>query len=199
MDKLGGKLDMKTINIIIIFGIVSLFLGLTILPSSNAEFTNLDASDFKMKEHSIQNVVILRFGPDGDLKTTKINIEIGDKSDVSEAINEKCNELYENDKQLQQFINERSIYQKIESHGYGYHFSIFLPMRQSKLIFRSAIIYRYFHDEDYTNINNQTLLLGPQKARILGFIGYICFSGRSFGYITINGYATFRIDIKPTI
>ena len=184
---------MKTINAIIVFAVIALFFGLAILPSSNASLSKIDAS-------TAQDIIILRFESDGNLITTKTSIEASNKSNFLETIRKKCNGLYENDEKLQQFIDKKGdSYTKIESQGYGFHFAFFRPMRQSKLIFRSAIIYRYFNDEDYTKANNQTIALGPHKGRILGFIGYVCFSDRFFGYAAINGYSIFRTDIKPTV
>ncbi|MGF3553940.1 MAG: hypothetical protein ACQXXF_01510, partial [Thermoplasmatota archaeon] len=149
---------------------------------------------------TVQNIIIFRFGPDGNVETTKTSIEINDKSNVLEAIRNKCNELYENDEELQQALDEKEDFSiKIESRGYGFHFAFFRPMRQSKLMLRSVILYRYFNDEDYTKVNNQTIATGPHKGRILVFVGYICFSDRFFGYIVIKGYSVFRIDIKQTI
>jgi hypothetical protein len=184
---------MKTTNAVIVFAVIALFFGLAILPSSSAGISKADAN-------TVQDIIILRFEPDGNVITTKTTIEIDDKSNALETIRKRCNALYENDEGLQQFLDKKGdSYTKIESQGYGFHFAFFHPMRQSKLIFRSAIIYRYFNDEDYTKANNQTIALGPHKGRILGFIGYVCFSDRFFGYAAINGYSIFRTDIKPTI
>jgi len=160
---------------------------LTILPSLNAD----------VQKSTIQNITILRFAPDGDTKTIAINIKTDDISNIPEIIKEKCNELDDNDKEMQQLIDEKDIiYQKIESQGHGLHFAIFRPMVKFKPILRVSLFYRYFNDEDYTILNNETTFLGPQKVRVLGFIGYVGFSTRFLGDFSINGYAVYRIDIK---
>lgn len=190
---------MKKIYVISVFLASALLIVLAILPSSYAGFYKEDKLNSIVKESTIQNIIILRFAPDGDVKTTAMDIEIDDISKISEIIEKKCNELNENDKEMQQLIDEKeNFYKKIESQGYGLHFALFRPMVKFKQILRASIFYRYFNDEDYTNINNQTILSGPQKVRILGFIGYVAFSVRFFGYVAINGYSIFRIDIKPT-
>lgn len=190
---------MKKINVISVFLASALLLVLAILPSSYAGFYKEDKISSNVKESTVQNIIILRFAPDGDVKTTAMDIEIDDISKISEIIEKKCNELNENDKEMQQLIDgKENFYKKIETQGHGFHFAFFRPMKQSKPILRSAILYRYFNDEDYTKVNNQTVALGPQKGRILGFIGYVGFSVRFFGYVAINGYSIFRIDIKPT-
>lgn len=190
---------MKKIYVISVFLASALLIVLAILPSSYAGFYKEDRFNSNVKESTVQNIIILRFTPDGDVKTTAMDIEIDDISKISEELEKKCNELNENDKEMQQLIDEKeNFYKKIESQGYGLHFALFRPMVKFKQILRASIFYRYFNDEDYTNINNQTILSGPQKVRILGFIGYVGFSGRFFGYVAINGYSIFRIDIKPT-
>jgi hypothetical protein len=183
----------KTVNAAIVLAVIALFFGLAMLPSSSAVISETDS-------YTIQNIIIFRFSPDGDVKTITTNMETNNKFNVSETIVKKCNALYQNDEELQQFIDKKGdSYPKIESQGYGFHFAFFRPMKQSKLMLRSMITYRYFNDEDYTKLNNQTIALGPQKGRIVGFIGYVCFSDRFFGYASINGYSILRTDIKPTI
>jgi|GEM_PF-1713347 len=184
---------MKTINAIAAFLITALFFGLAL-----SSFSTMGSS--KTGTQTVQSIIIFRFGPDGNVKTTKANIELNDKSNALEVIRDKCNALYDNDKELQQILYKwGGFHSKIESQGYGFHFAFFRPMKRSKLMLRSMIFFRYFNDTDYTKVNNQTIVIGPHKGRVIGFIGYVCFSNRFFGYTVIDGYSVFRIDIKTMI
>lgn len=177
-------------NMIIIFGFTALFLGLAILPATSLGFSET----FMNQDDTVEEIIIFRIGPRGTMKKTAIHM---DTTDITETLGTKCRELFENDDELQQFTDENIFFRQVESQGYGFHFSMFRPIFLSRFLFRSTIRFRYFYEDAYTKIDNQTLATGPHKGRILGFIGYICFSKMFFGDVTIYGYSTFRIDIKP--
>lgn len=83
------------------------------------------------KAISTETITLFRYGPDGSITPIKVKIEAKDGKDIGEAIADKCEELFENDAEMQNYV-EKSIsignytidfgIIKVKSHGRGFHF-----------------------------------------------------------------------------
>jgi hypothetical protein len=87
-----------------------------------------------------QTITLIRFGPDGSETPIEIDIELDDEKDPTETIIEKCNELLENDIEMQSFFNSEendsndsgltlNCFSKVTSRGRGFHFKTKLRLR----------------------------------------------------------------------
>lgn len=152
--------------------------------------------------------------PINKISTFKINfkgeislVNIVNKLEESNKINNKLSELCKNDKELQKFIKTYNFlpWVEVESKGYGLHCSfhrIFLSTRS--VLWRSIIKYNFYNDSDYTKgrfigDDKWINITGKQQIRLVGFRGYVSFKpsiilGRLKVHdIVIHGY-TLRID-----
>lgn len=191
---------MKKINEIFVVWVTLLFLGLALLPSLNAGVLEINVPQFIPRKENFEEVTIYRFGPDGGLKSVHVNILLEEGRNSEEAITEKCRELYENDKELQQYIKSKvdsPLVTYVKAEGKG-GFLPFRPIRLKNrwLRWRSLILYRFFYKNDSTYIRfNESqdwslLLEGSQEIRLIGFTGYVNFQRiRLFRRIVIYGYA----------
>ena len=117
-------------------------------------------------------------------------------SDKNLVIAEKCQELFENDIELEQFFksNPKFLDREIKAKGSGLHWCLLLrvPFLNRSVLWRSVIRYRFLGEEDYTMVKLlgewTTWAIGPHAARIVGFRGYVYFSPRwLFGLTILHG------------
>lgn|GEM_PF-3822626 len=149
------------------------------------------------KLENSDEIIIYRFGPDRTIEKVITIEESEDTTDVTKVAADECEKLCSNDPEIQQFIDsDEMLYFKVESKGKGIHFALFRPMMRIKPVLRAGIFFRYFNEDCYTKVNNQTLAEGPHKGSILGFVGYAGFSTRIIGKTVIYGYSLFRVNVK---
>lgn len=185
---------------LIAVGIIILFLGIAALPSTSAGLLKMQPLRVTLKVENVEHFIIYRFGADGSVKRMLVPPGIENADDLTKALAETCKELCETDTELQHFIkSDAEFFMNVESRGKGFHFALFRPMMRLKPILRVAIFYRYirfFNDDAYTKVGNNTLAEGPHRGSILGFIGYTGFSTRLIGSVVINGYSMMRVNVE---
>ena len=180
----------KTIYVI---GIIILFFGLTISSSLNAG--PLESNNYS------EEITIYRYGLNGEIKPLKIQVSSLEEKSLADIVNDKCKELFENDKELQKLTQSEennSKWFEVKSEGKGFFFC-FRPVifKNRHILWRTVLICRYFYQGDHTLIrDNKTsdwtpLLEDVHEIRIIGFTGYIYFQRfRIFRSMTIQGYTT---------
>lgn len=187
---------MKRKNIGYIFSLAIISILLTGIFTSSCIANENNHGKITKLENS-DDIIIYRFGPDKNIEKVMTIKETADKDNAVKVAADKCEELLCNDPEMQEFIGSlEGLKLKVESKGNGIHFAVFRPMMRIKPILRASIFFRYFNDDCYTKVNNQTLAEGPHKGSILGFIGYVGFSTRLIGKTVINGYSLLRVNIK---
>jgi len=168
-------------------------------------------------DEQVKELTVLRYAPDGTItkKVVKINLEEG--QDIGVAIADKCEELTENDPEIQSMLKKNktnlSFLSKIWSVGRGFHFKTtirlqliqklklfpFLPPYFRTAIFIPTNFCKYTKDPKAKTVikplyfgENQTFE-GPHQVFNLGFIGYTGWIGHiSFmGFIFRTGFAGF--------
>jgi len=172
-------------------------------------------------EEQIQSetITLTRFGPDGSETPIEIDLELAEDEDYYDAIIEKCNELLEDDSEIQKYFDELddgdesgtnfAFNSKVISVGRGFHFKTKLTLRFlliKKLftllfpylrlrIFRPWIVCSYTNDtKAKTVINpgsvNATNVTGNHSVLLHRFVGFALWPGR----IEIS-----PIDILPRV
>jgi len=187
---------------ICVLGVILLFFGLTISSSLNAEL--LESNTIKSTTSSNKNyeeVIIYRYGLNGEVTPVRIQVPSVYNKDLSDIVADKCNELFENDKELKELtLNEEndSKWVEVKSEGKGFFFC-FRPLvfKNRKVLWRTVLKCRYFYQGDYTLVReNKTAEWTPvledvHEIRIIGFTGYVYFQRfRLFRNMTIQGYTT---------
>lgn len=84
-----------------------------------------------IEETSTETITLFRYGPDGSITPVKVKIDTSDGNDVGQAIADKCEELFVNDAEMQNYV-EKTIslgnytismgILKVKSYGRGFHF-----------------------------------------------------------------------------
>lgn len=87
-----------------------------------------------VKPVDTQKITLYRYGADGDITPVEVEIDLTEDTDMGKAIEEKCKELFEEDKQLQNYVKNLEtkanktdssfglgVY-RIKSSGRGFHF-----------------------------------------------------------------------------
>lgn len=185
---------MKNIKKHFDFGITVMFLILTISPSINADLLQSEPDE------TCNEIALFRVDSNGQIMPVDVCITSVEGQDLETTIAEKCKELCENDKELQQTIrnvDESSKWIEVESKGRGFHWSFRrIIFSNRNVLWRLVIKYRYFFGDGYTKIRMNesdewtTLVEGPHFVRIIGFTGYVNFKPRIFwGSTIIHGYA----------
>ncbi len=58
------------------------------------------------KQSNSETIILYRYGLNGEIEPVKVSIKIGENEEISELIQEKCRELFENDEEFQSYIKE---------------------------------------------------------------------------------------------
>lgn len=89
-----------------VIAVIAMFL-LTGLTTSLA-ISQKSSSTVKVEKTkvTVKEVNFCRCGPNGNIETFKLNIEVKDGEDISRAIRKKCKELFEEDEEIQRFIDQ---------------------------------------------------------------------------------------------
>ncbi len=212
------KFEKKLIAIV-----VSLAFIITGISSASAINTN---EVEKTREVSTFPVTIYRYGIDGSMEPMEINLKLEKGEDLGEAIADKCQELFENDEELQEYLTSTGIKLgflcKIKSRGRGFHyqtklieklilrfirFRLALP-RINTLLTSPFVFCRYKKDLKANTtitsllLNNSKYMSGNHTVIVRNFIGFTTWFGR-FSFTPLNlipksffGVAKFAICIK---
>ena len=75
-----------------------------------------------------ETVTFYRHGPDGSVKSVKLNLELEGKQDIGDAMIAKCDELLENDEEIQNLLKgmNLSVFCRVKSKGIGFHYKTML-------------------------------------------------------------------------
>jgi hypothetical protein len=191
---------MKKVKTRYVFGVILLFFGLTLSSSLNAELLNTNTNQLTSNEvNDYEEFTIYRFGLNGDVTPLEIQVPIIENKNFRNIVADKCKELFDNDKEMQEFkTNDENTSNKFEvkSEGKGFFFCLRpLLLKNRRVLLRSVLICRYFFEGDYTIIKeNETsdwtpVLEDVHEIRIIGFTGYIYFDRfRVFRNVYVNGY-----------
>ena len=123
---------MKTSKILAV-AICFLFIS-TIAQTAMAEKLNAKTNkNIDIEDETISKLVtIFRYGLDGNIEPVEVKLDIKNGEDISEALDNKCEELFEKDTELQGYISNLEknssnlslgygLY-RIQSKGKGFHF-----------------------------------------------------------------------------
>ena len=212
------KFEKKLIAIV-----VSLAFVITGISSASSVNTN---EVEKIREVSTFPVTIYRHGIDGSVEPMEINLKLEEGKYLGEAIADKCQELFENDEELQEYLTSIGIKLgflcKIKSSGKGFHyqtkliekiilrvirFRLALP-RLNTLLTSPLVFCRYKKDLNANTtitsllLSNTKYVSGNHTVIIHNFIGFTTWFGRfSFSPLdlisrSLFGVAKFAICIK---
>jgi hypothetical protein len=173
--------------------IISLFLfsGLTTAAIFKTEYT--------------KSFTIYRHGPDGSIKPVKIFIDLNKDQSISDALYEKCKDLFLNDEEMLSVVNDNRTVGMISftfSYGKGYHFKsvirIPVPLTLRHRIFSTvplrnmiALVYCNYENDDSASTKitevtfpgredmNTTTINGRHLVMSYGFFGYTGWLGRT--------------------
>lgn len=128
---LGGRIDMNELTkkvTVIFLSLIFISSAVTITTASNISVQTIDVEE-KTQENEI---TLLRYGPDGSVTPVTIQFEVKEGQELIEALIEKCQEIFDNDVEFQNFFkngenetNSSFNYgQKasVISYGRGFHF-----------------------------------------------------------------------------
>ena len=209
------KFNKKLIGILISF--IILFSGITTASAINMK-NEVISQDEKNTEQEVKTVTIFRYGLDGSVEPFEVEIEVDEQTDIFGLMEEKCNELLENDPEFNKLADNQSRFKyinKIRSRGRGIHLKIapqiLWPVKIKLFpllppyIFRRVkipIIYcRYSRDSQaYTQLTpliggNTSTIEGPHSVFSIGFFGFKWWVGTiSFlGFIMRTGFSGFSL------
>ena len=120
MQKLNNKLFVVLVTSIIISS------GITTISAIDIKNNNISTKE-KITDTNIETVTLFRYGLDGSIEQIEIEIEVDKKTDIAELIEEKCQDLIEDDIEFQNLLTNNSklnFLSKIRSRGRGIHFKI---------------------------------------------------------------------------
>ena len=212
MQKLEKRL------IVILVSLVFVISGLTVSSENIQEKTQISTLT--------KTVTIYRYGIDGKVLPFDINLFLENGKDIEEAISEKCDELLQNDQEIQSYLkisnNSFGMLCKVKSRGKGFHyqmvllgklviryilFRLGLP-RIHTLLSKPVILCKYPKDPKANTtitsllFNRTTPMEGNHSVMVFNFIGYTTWC-RRFSFTPFNfiprlfvGYAQFVVCKK---
>jgi len=162
-----------------------------------------------------KDIIVLRYGSDNTITPLRVKIQIKEGQDLGELIADKCQELFDNDPEMQiNFSTNNSstnVLSKIRSYGRGFHFkSTFRMQLLQKLklfpflppYFRTAIFIPMNYCKYTTDPKAKTVVTsiltgvnktyeGPHSVLNVGFVGYSGWIGHIsyMGFIFRTGFA----------
>jgi hypothetical protein len=129
-----------------------LFILSAVASSQSISITNEETAEkvSSLPEELTKTVTLYRCGPDGTVKPQQYTIVLKDGQELGEAIAEKCEELMENDVEIQDFLKETlevtsdsnlafGILSFVKSHGRGFHFKMKMRMKLKMVLKLFAI------------------------------------------------------------
>jgi len=199
MNKLVKKSIALFIFLLFIISAVTISSAATIKKEATI---NSEENLSTQKINPVKEITLYRYGPDWTITPKKVMIKLVKEQDLGEAIANKCDELMENDIEIQNLIkkerdNETRILSKIWSVGRGFHFKTKIRLQMVKRIklfpflppyFRTAIFIptnfcKYSKDPKAKTVitplsigsikfGENLTIDGPHSVLTLGFIGY---------------------------
>lgn len=209
------KINKKIIGILLSFLI--LLSGITTVSAINIKNETITSEKNETIEE-FETVTIFRYGLDGSVEPFQIELKVDDQKDISQLMEEKCEELLKEDPEFKELANNNSKYNfitRIKSRGRGIHLKIapqiLWPLKFKLFpllppyIFRRVripIIYcRYSRDQKaYTTLTpliggNSTTINGSHSVLSIGFFGFKWWVGSiSFlGFVVRTGFSGFSL------
>jgi len=209
------KINKKIIGILLSFLI--LLSGITTVSAINIKNETITSEKNESKEE-FETVTIFRYGLDGSVEPFQIELKVDDQKDISQLMEEKCEELLKEDPEFKNLANNNSKYNfisRIKSRGRGIHIKIapqiLWPLKFKLFpllppyIFRRVripILYcRYPRDQKaYTTLTpliggNSTTINGYHSVFSIGFFGFKWWIGSiSFlGFVVRTGFSGFSL------
>jgi DNA-directed RNA polymerase subunit L len=204
------KINKKIIGIL--FSFLIILSGISSVSAINIKNETITSKDNEI-DGEFKTVTIFRYGLDGSVETFEIEIKVDDQTDISELMEEKCEELLNKDTEFKDLAENNSKYNfisRIKSRGRGIHIKIapqiLWPLKFKLFpllppyIFRRVrvpIIYcRYPRDQKaYTTLTplvggNSTTINGYHSVFSIGFFGFKWWIGSiSFlGFVVRTGF-----------
>ena len=154
MKKITKKYTAILMCIIFLLSIASTSSAVTL--QQQQEEKNEEPS--KESRITSRTVTFYRYGVDGSVNPVEVDIELEEGQDIDDEIAEKCDELLENDVELQNLVLKSNIslgaFVRIKSKGRGFHFK---TMLLGKLFFR-FILFRLGLPRLFTILNKPLVL-----------------------------------------
>jgi len=209
--------------------IIVLLISLAVLIPGLATASTVSIQDKQIiqteEETTTQTFTIYRYGADGSVTPIDIDLEIDEEDDIGKVLADKCEELLNNDKEMQNFSLKAlkiGFASKVKSWGRGFHYKMKLigklavrfilirlgmPFLQTMLT-NPLVVCKYKNDEkagtEITSIilNRTQNISGNHTVIVRNFIGYTTWFGRvSFSPLDIiprafSGWAKLAICIK---
>jgi len=184
------------------FGVIFVILiflvsGLATVSVASTQRISLDESGF------IKTLTLYRYGSDGSITPVKVDLKLKKGQDIDEAIVSICDQLFENDNEMQNILKTSNftggIFCKVKSHGRGFHYKSMFPEkillkfalfklglpRVSSILRKPLIVCRYSKDlKAKTTImplisgNTTTTVEGNHTVIVYNFIGYTTWISR---------------------
>jgi len=113
--------------------IICVLFLLTIAQAGMSESLNSEKKEETKNEIITQKIILYRYGINGEITPVEVEIDLTEE-DLGKAMQDKCQELFEEDQELQDYFSNLEIKTKksglnfgwgsyrISSHGKGYHF-----------------------------------------------------------------------------
>jgi len=209
MQKLVKKIS--TFVLITVFCTASMAAA-SVFSLPEAKIITLENSSIKAVKTN-KTMMLYRFGPDGYFKPIHVDVSLKEGLTLEEALVEKCNELMENDVELQKFLGDlindnNELLSKVTSYGKGFHFKMKIRITLKKRIkqfpllppYRTRIkiplIYCRYPKDIQANTSIRPLLEesattyveGNHNVFIVGFFGFA-------GWLGLKSFSPF--DIIP--
>jgi len=214
-----NKLLKKTVAILMCLTFLLSAVTISCAVTIQNEKTN-DLEENVLNEAAIETkeISVYRYGPDGTITSKKVTIKLEKGKDIGEAIANLCEELTNNDPEIQAAAKDNrtniTLLTKIWSVGKGFHFKTTMRLQfiqKFKLFpllppyFRTAIplpiVYcKYSKDPQAKTVikpslikANNVTIEGPHNVLCLGFIGYKGWIGHIsyLGFLIKVGFAGF--------
>lgn len=192
------KISKKTISLIVAIT----FLLTTIATASALTIDNKSNTDETEIIYSTEKITIYRYGLDGKVQPIEIEVNEKDGQTIDDALMKKCDELFENDVEMQKAMNSTnksiSFFSRVTSQGKGFHYKsmllesiayrfilirLGLP-RLSTFLHKTIVFCKYTNDINAETtirpiLSNTTKVMeGSHSVFILNFIGYTTWIGR---------------------
>jgi len=118
--------------------LIAAFISLTfiLLAATSSSAISVEKQKLNVEESvenpeiSTETVTVYRCGPDGSITPVELNLELDENQDIGDAIVAQCNELLENDEEIQNLMQKSNIslglFTRIYSKGRGFHYKTML-------------------------------------------------------------------------
>ena len=189
--------------------------AITIPYSAPVEYED---EEVDVSDDVIEQVELLRYGPDGTVTPVTVDIILEDGQDIDEAIADKCEEMTDEDMEIQNFINGSGnnntttnktfkTLQKVKSRGRGFHFKMkrqlsikkkLISLRLPKVHTWIPFIYCDYSNDPRANTTISPISGGDENSTIYFEGNHSIFVVRFTGFATWSGRFSFTpMDVLP--